>query len=483
MTVEITENMPADVATSHQQPVLVQEFASKTAIARSPVLRLRGLPFLATTLDVKEFFSGFDLSDVYICRRNGRSTGEAYVVLHTQEAAQDALLQLNKKYMANRYIELFEAAEADLAAVKKVLEDSRLQGFVVRLRGLPYSASHADITLFLEGVALAEVDDAIVMAVSVDSRPTGEAYVELGDEQALSLAMTRHKELMGNRYIEVFNSSKVDKLMALQQARFHLDGQPRSRWMPRGPGGIMGPNGFQQQMMVMPGSSSSYTSGMADQLADALSATHLSVSPPHGGMGAACMLSYPAASAASVSPPNSAAAAAIAAGQRFLASPAASAASSAEFRMQQQQVVAVPADMGQMPGYCGARSAAMAAAPYQMAPSPMMVSPDGQTMYYMPPPQGMWPGQPRGMPAMPASAALVDASAAMAGAMRPMMMPADAVPQCMQPGIAPMMVPAPGMQQYAAPPYHQWAQGPGAAMRMMPGCSANAGYVYSQPGQ
>lgn len=71
MTVDFTENMLADVATSHQQPVLVQEFASKTAIARSPVLRLRGLPFLATTLDVKEFFSGFDLSDVYICRRNG----------------------------------------------------------------------------------------------------------------------------------------------------------------------------------------------------------------------------------------------------------------------------------------------------------------------------------------------------------------------------------------------------------------------------
>jgi RNA recognition motif-containing protein len=35
----------------------------------------------------------------------GRSTGEAYVVLHTPEAAQNALLQLNKKYMANRYIE------------------------------------------------------------------------------------------------------------------------------------------------------------------------------------------------------------------------------------------------------------------------------------------------------------------------------------------------------------------------------------------
>jgi hypothetical protein len=51
--------------------------------------------------------------------------------------------------------------------VKKVLEDSRLQGFVVRLRGLPYSATSADITLFLEGVQLAEVEDAIVIAHSV----------------------------------------------------------------------------------------------------------------------------------------------------------------------------------------------------------------------------------------------------------------------------------------------------------------------------
>jgi hypothetical protein len=62
---------------------------------------------------------------------------------------------------------LFEAAEADLAAVKKVLEDSRLQGFVVRLRGMPYSATPADITSFLEGVQLAEVEDTIVIAHSV----------------------------------------------------------------------------------------------------------------------------------------------------------------------------------------------------------------------------------------------------------------------------------------------------------------------------
>jgi hypothetical protein len=96
-----------------------------------------------------------------------------------------------------------------------------------------------------------------------------------------------------------------------------------------------------------------------------------------------------------MSPPNSAAAAAIAAGQRFLASPTASAASSAEFRMQQQQqVVAVSAaDFGQVAGSSAMRGGAItmapAASPYQMmAPAaPVMVGPDGQTVYYMTPPQ------------------------------------------------------------------------------------------------
>ncbi|KAF6260610.1 hypothetical protein COO60DRAFT_874280 [Scenedesmus sp. NREL 46B-D3] len=424
-------------------------------MARSPVLRLRGLPFLATTLDVKDFFSDFEVSDVYICRRNGRSTGEAYVVLHTPEAAQNAMLQLNKKYMASRYIELFEAAKADLAAVKKVLEESRLQGYVVRLRGLPYSATPADITLFMQGLQLAEVEDAIVIAHSADGRPTGEAYVELADEQALSLAMTRHKELMGNRYIEVFNSSKVDKVMAQQYASSHQGSQPRSRWLPGGAGGVMGGSGLKQHMFGVPAAAAAYISGhgMADQLAGALSATHLSMSPPHANsvMGNACMMPYPSSSGTlSISPSNSAEAAAIAAGQRFLASPAASAASSAEFRMPQQQAVVAVSGVG--PGQAAvngmtgaAMTAGAAGAGYQvLSPGSVMMGADGQTVYYMTTSPGMWPGASRVMSLLPVCGAPADAAAAaMPGcaamprsAVQPMMMPGEGTLPCMQPGEA-----------------------------------------------
>lgn len=45
-----------------------------------PVVRLRGLPFNANDFDVLEFFQGLDPVDVLIVRRDGRTTGEAYVL-------------------------------------------------------------------------------------------------------------------------------------------------------------------------------------------------------------------------------------------------------------------------------------------------------------------------------------------------------------------------------------------------------------------
>eukprot|EP00879_Flechtneria_rotunda_P012900 GHRR01013473.1.p1 GENE.GHRR01013473.1~~GHRR01013473.1.p1 ORF type:complete len:421 (+),score=127.43 GHRR01013473.1:354-1616(+) len=162
-------------------------------------------------------------------KRDGRATGEAYVVCGDQQQAGDAIKQLNKKYMGTRYIELFEVAESDLAAVKCVLEDTSVQGFVVRLRGLPYTATVDDIKRFLEGAKLADDTDAIVFVLSADGRPNGEAYVELQDGEALTAALAKHKALIGTRYIEVFHSSRIDKLQAMQQ-RFVRPAAVYSRW-------------------------------------------------------------------------------------------------------------------------------------------------------------------------------------------------------------------------------------------------------------
>jgi hypothetical protein len=71
MTVGLPDSMSQELLPIKEHCASSLESPRKPAIARSPVLRLRGLPYLATSLDVREFFSDFELSDVYICRRNG----------------------------------------------------------------------------------------------------------------------------------------------------------------------------------------------------------------------------------------------------------------------------------------------------------------------------------------------------------------------------------------------------------------------------
>lgn len=109
---------------------------------------------------------------------------------------------------------LLEATAAEMDTVKRTQEGRSLQGYVVRLRGLPYTATQEDVRLFMSGVQLSAAADCIVFLQGPNGRPNGEAFLELADEQALLLAMTRHKEVMGSRYIEVFHSSKMDKLQA-----------------------------------------------------------------------------------------------------------------------------------------------------------------------------------------------------------------------------------------------------------------------------
>lgn len=71
----------------------------------SPILRLRGLPFQSTEDDVRDFFKGFSVKEVHICKRSGRLTGESYVQFDSSDIAAAALKQLDRKYIGQRYIE------------------------------------------------------------------------------------------------------------------------------------------------------------------------------------------------------------------------------------------------------------------------------------------------------------------------------------------------------------------------------------------
>lgn len=45
-----------------------------------PVVRLRGLPFNCADVDIFKFFAGLDIVDVFLVNKDGRFSGEAFVV-------------------------------------------------------------------------------------------------------------------------------------------------------------------------------------------------------------------------------------------------------------------------------------------------------------------------------------------------------------------------------------------------------------------
>ncbi|CAI5479761.1 unnamed protein product [Closterium sp. Yama58-4] len=239
-------------------------------LARSHVVRLRGLPFSATESDIKAFFDGLDIApDGIVLQLNyqGRATGQAFVRFADAENATKAL-ERNRQHIGSRYIEVFKGHAADMegalrmagrggaagagpgagalgmgmggmggnmaAATSGLLAgaaagagvpgmagntDMRYSG-VIRMRGMPYSATSADIAAFFKGMQIAH--DGIFLCSHPDGRATGEAFVEFANEETAARALQLHREPMGHRYVELFRSTKGEMMAAVQQRMYSM---------------------------------------------------------------------------------------------------------------------------------------------------------------------------------------------------------------------------------------------------------------------
>nr|CAX75602.1 Heterogeneous nuclear ribonucleoprotein H' [Schistosoma japonicum] len=91
--------------------------------------------------------------------------------------------------------------------------------FVVRIRGLPFSANADDIINFFKGTLVFRVffnvftdctirggKRGIYFPQGPNGRSNGEAFIELDSKDDKEKAMAHHNEHMGRRYIEVFDS-------------------------------------------------------------------------------------------------------------------------------------------------------------------------------------------------------------------------------------------------------------------------------------
>ncbi|EHB10663.1 G-rich sequence factor 1 [Heterocephalus glaber] len=206
------------------------------------LIRAQGLPWSCTVEDVLNFFQDCKIRNSekgihFLLNRDGKRRGDALIEMESERDVQKAL-EKHRLYMGQRYVEVYEINNEDVDALMKSLQvkaSPLVNDGVVRLRGLPYSCSEKDIVDFFAGAqqfdhiwgitspmssflivllylrsvptGLNIVDITFVMDYR-GRRKTGEAYVQFEEPEMASQALMKHREEIGNRYIEIFPSRR-----------------------------------------------------------------------------------------------------------------------------------------------------------------------------------------------------------------------------------------------------------------------------------
>ncbi|KAJ0019296.1 hypothetical protein NQD34_006865 [Periophthalmus magnuspinnatus] len=188
------------------------EYQSESDLQKKEVyiIQVKGLPWSCTPQDLLHFFSECRIRDgvkgIHLTTdRSGRPSGRAFIEVEHEEDVSKAL-EKHKQYLGPRYVEVYEVTNNDAEAILKNAAEGASSDCVVRLRGLPYSSSEADIVQFFSGLDI--VQNGVTIVKDRKGRNSGEAYVEFTSQEAFEEALQRNRELIGNRYIEVFPSRR-----------------------------------------------------------------------------------------------------------------------------------------------------------------------------------------------------------------------------------------------------------------------------------
>jgi heterogeneous nuclear ribonucleoprotein F/H len=112
------------------------------------------------------------------------------------------------------------------------------EGYIVKLRGLPWSATNDDILKFFKNCKVLDGKQGVHMTSSREGRPSGEAFVEFESEEDLNCALHKDREHIGSRYIEVFKVNKAEMDWVIKRSGptygINDDGCVRLRGLPFG---------------------------------------------------------------------------------------------------------------------------------------------------------------------------------------------------------------------------------------------------------
>jgi RNA recognition motif-containing protein len=263
---KVSVSVSSSAAAAHAR---AQYLALSDGEQRSAI-RVGGVPFGVLESSVRAEFAGFRLPDgidveetpesdgpsgdvvgasqapVLVCSKvDGSPAGDAYVAFASEEEAARALREKAGATLGGRTLELRVATRGEMYARRSMGGARAATGaagaltvsggasgggsgsrgvaggpmpsgtHVLKMRGLPFSAAEEDIRAFFApaGARLHE-PGGVHIVTRVDGRPTGEAFVAFDSEEEMGKAMTRKRERIGERYIELFHASVRDYQLA-----------------------------------------------------------------------------------------------------------------------------------------------------------------------------------------------------------------------------------------------------------------------------
>uniref|UniRef100_A0A671LN32 G-rich RNA sequence binding factor 1 n=1 Tax=Sinocyclocheilus anshuiensis TaxID=1608454 RepID=A0A671LN32_9TELE len=184
--------------------------ATQQVTESDEVVRLRGLPFSCTEKDLIQFFSGLEIVEdgvTIVLDRRGRNSGDAFVQFATKGIAENALKK-DREVMGNRLV--FQYLTQNIYIFGTYMSNSSSISTtenLIHMRGLPYEATGEDIVKFFTPIRLVKV----LVEYGPDGQPTGEADAYFRTHQDAVLAMSKDREYIMKRYIELFLNSSASR--------------------------------------------------------------------------------------------------------------------------------------------------------------------------------------------------------------------------------------------------------------------------------
>ncbi|XP_040290731.1 LOW QUALITY PROTEIN: RNA-binding protein 12 [Bufo bufo] len=214
-----------------------------------PYVALHGLPIPVLENDIKEFLRGLRIDGLVLLKDHmGRPTGGALVKLLTPHDTYEALKR-NRMLMGHHFIEVNPASERQwvmsgghmgkhsaghhgpLHMMQPPMGRSKSpnrrrrsrsrspheHGFCIYLKGLPYEAENKHVVDFFKKLDI--IEDSIYIAYGPGGKATGEGFLEFRNENDFKTALNRHKQYMGNRFIQVHPVTKSQMIEKIDSIR------------------------------------------------------------------------------------------------------------------------------------------------------------------------------------------------------------------------------------------------------------------------